>query len=304
MKRARAIPLLLGFLVALCAAAQDQPPGKPQAGSSIPTYPDSPGGLKKLIKDILAAARAHQTGALTTHVSSMPIPDHQSWFETVFGKADGARLAASYAARRAGIPSYLTEQFTWAVHERMTNIVVRRLQEACDPNADEFQYPVLAARQKRQPFYEASLMRERYGMRLGFFAYIDGGFRYVGNLRIPESPAPTIEPLNKTRPNGAPQPEPVYVPVKVQAARLIHQVAPYYPDRAQRAGLRGTVRLVAMIGRDGAIGNLRVIQGHCWLAEAAVNAVKQWRYSPTILGTEPVEVITTIEVVFSLESRP
>jgi len=300
--RSCAVALVLGLLILSSATAQEKSVAPLQRDN--PTYPDSPRGLKKLIKDILAATRPNQTEALRAYLNSMLIPDHQSWFDTVFGEEDGAKLAASYAARRAGIPSYLEQQFASAVQEKMTNIVVRRLEEACDPNADEFQYPVLAARQKQQPFYEASLMREQYGSPLGFFAYIDGRFRYLGNLRIPESPAPTIGAAAETRPTDTHRPQPIDVAAKVQAARLIHQVAPEYPRRAKMAALRGTVRMVAIIGRHGTIRNLRVMQGHCWLAEAAVKAVKQWRYSPTMFGGQPVEVITTIDVVFTLDIRP
>jgi protein TonB len=60
------------------------------------------------------------------------------------------------------------------------------------------------------------------------------------------------------------------------------------------------VRLTAIIGRDGAIRNLQVMSGHPLLTPAALEAVKQWRYQPTLLNDEPVEVITQIEVNFTL----
>ncbi|HKD49913.1 MAG TPA: energy transducer TonB [Candidatus Acidoferrum sp.] len=60
------------------------------------------------------------------------------------------------------------------------------------------------------------------------------------------------------------------------------------------------MRLHAIIGKDGSISNLVVLKGYCSLAKASVKAVSQWRYSPTLLLGQPVEVDTTIDVVFAL----
>jgi protein TonB len=86
----------------------------------------------------------------------------------------------------------------------------------------------------------------------------------------------------------------------VQAAKLIAQATPAYPALAKQARVAGTVRLTAIIGRDGAIRNLQVMSGHALLTAAALEAVKQWRYQPTLLNDEPVEVITQIDVNFTL----
>jgi protein TonB len=60
------------------------------------------------------------------------------------------------------------------------------------------------------------------------------------------------------------------------------------------------VRLHAIIGKDGAITSLEVMSGHPLLQQAALDAVRQWRYQPTLLNGEPVDVDTTIDVIFSL----
>ncbi|MBZ5516473.1 MAG: energy transducer TonB [Acidobacteriia bacterium] len=87
----------------------------------------------------------------------------------------------------------------------------------------------------------------------------------------------------------------------VIAAKGIYQPAPTYPLAAQRARLQGVVRLEALIATDGTIQNLRALGGHPWLVPAALEAVARWRYQPTLLNGEPVEVITNIEVKFTLE---
>ena len=81
---------------------------------------------------------------------------------------------------------------------------------------------------------------------------------------------------------------------------LIHRVQPEYPPLARQARIQGTVSLAAVISKEGAIENLRVLSGHPMLVSAAINAVKQWRYRPYVLNGNPIEVDTQITVNFSL----
>jgi periplasmic protein TonB len=86
----------------------------------------------------------------------------------------------------------------------------------------------------------------------------------------------------------------------VTAAMLINRVQPVYPPLARQTRISGTVRLHAIIGKDGSVQQLEVISGHPLLVQSALDAVRQWRYRPTLLNSEPVEVDTTIDVIFSL----
>ncbi len=81
---------------------------------------------------------------------------------------------------------------------------------------------------------------------------------------------------------------------------LIDKRLPVYPAIARASGTQGTVVLAASISRTGTIENLRVISGSQMLQQAAIDAVKMWRYRPYLLSGEPVEVETTINVVFTL----
>ncbi len=87
----------------------------------------------------------------------------------------------------------------------------------------------------------------------------------------------------------------------IQEALLLHRVMPVYPPVAIHARIGGRVQLHAIIGRDGAVNSLEVTSGHPLLAHAALEAVRQWRYRPTLLGGEPVEVETYITVVFRFQ---
>ena len=87
---------------------------------------------------------------------------------------------------------------------------------------------------------------------------------------------------------------------RVQEANRINDVKPTYPPLARQARVAGTVRLHAIIAKNGTIQELQVISGHPLLIQAALDAVRQWRYRPTLLNSEPVEVDTTIDVIFTL----
>jgi protein TonB len=86
----------------------------------------------------------------------------------------------------------------------------------------------------------------------------------------------------------------------VQAASLVRQVMPLYPAIAKTAHVSGTVMLHAIISKDGSVESLEYISGPQLLMKNAMDAVRQWRYKPTMLNGEPVEVDTTISVVFTL----
>jgi protein TonB len=86
----------------------------------------------------------------------------------------------------------------------------------------------------------------------------------------------------------------------VMAGNLIAKTAPQYPVIAREARIQGTVVLQATIGTGGEIENLRVISGPPMLQQAALDAVRSWRYKPFYLNGQPVAVETTVNVVFSL----
>ena len=93
---------------------------------------------------------------------------------------------------------------------------------------------------------------------------------------------------------------PIRVGGQVQSAKLISSPRPVYPLMAKLVRVEGTVRLRAIVSRSGMIKDLQVLGGHHLLVKAALDAVQRWRYQPTLLNGEPVEVDTIVEIKFSL----
>ncbi len=109
---------------------------------------------------------------------------------------------------------------------------------------------------------------------------------------IPPPPPPPVTEVAASKP--------ITVTSDVQAAKLIRKVQPVYPRLAIIARISGTVRLTGIIGKDGLIQQLQVIDGPPLLVQAALDAVRQWVYRPTLLNNKPVEVIAPIIVIFTL----
>jgi protein TonB len=108
-----------------------------------------------------------------------------------------------------------------------------------------------------------------------------------------EPPAPA--PAAKSNPSG-----PMRIGGIVAEANLIRKVQPVYPPLARSARVQGTVEFTATISKEGNIEHLQLVRGHPLLVEAARQAVLEWKYRPTLLNGQPVEVLTDISVNFTL----
>ena len=105
----------------------------------------------------------------------------------------------------------------------------------------------------------------------------------------PPPPAVKVSPITRIKVGG-----------NVQGAMIIKKTPPTYPQLAKSARVSGVVHLAAIISKDGTIQELHSLGGPALLIQAAMDAVKQWVYRPTMLNGEPVQVETTIDVNFTL----
>jgi protein TonB len=121
-----------------------------------------------------------------------------------------------------------------------------------------------------------------------------GAVRGIGAARGEEGrlePLPNVLPLannNASSKSGG----------QIQQAVLVYKKDPEYPKLARQTGARGAVKLTATVGKDGKVKSVKVLSGHPMLQAAAVEAVKQWVYKPTLLSGQPVETDTEIVLNF------
>lgn len=121
----------------------------------------------------------------------------------------------------------------------------------------------------------------------------------VGALPSSITPPPSQPPAPTAAAPSAP-PRQINVAGSVLAIKLITKVTPVYPPLARTAHVEGTVRFRAVIAADGRVKGLVTLSGPPPLIQPAADAVKQWRYQPTLRNGEPVEVVTDIDVAFKL----
>lgn len=98
-----------------------------------------------------------------------------------------------------------------------------------------------------------------------------------------------------------PAPATVHLPSRLVESTIIYKTIPQYPAIAKAARVEGTVELQAIISKAGTIENLRAVSGPAMLRQAAIDAVKTWRYRPYLLNGQPIEVETAVNVIFKLE---
>ncbi len=253
------------------------------------SYSNSSADLTRLIEELHQAAKENDRKRFDRTAEPLFFAGHEAWFKEVFGERLGGYASRMYGARAAQFANGMYEAFQRLELQGLTEPQVQLVDEPCGRLVLTVESPVLFARKKRAPLYSVRYKRNRKFITIGLFVFADEGFRYVGKVDL--GPVNDVADLNLLK-----------VEQNAQVRKLLNRVQPGYPEAARRARLQGRVRLQAIVDAQGAVQALRLISGHCWLAQAAIEAVRQWRYEPTFVNGSPVEVTTTIEVIFTLSS--
>jgi len=289
---------ILGFTLALAcsvvSAQETSPPpapNPPENAAKPPvadSFPDTADGLRSLLEQLVAAIQTGNTQETSQITESFAMLDYKAWFAGVFGATVGESVADLYAESLRGPAPALSESLRGVIQDGKTNIRIKRFEPGDDSSPDFYVRPLIKAMQNPTPLYEADAYKALPGAWQfpGYFFYVDGRFRFVSRYAFRAVPG-----VLPTR---------IRVGGNVQAAQIVHLVQPIYPLDASRSHIQGTVVLHALIGKDGKIANLEFAGGPIELKEAAMKAVQQWIYKPTLLEGRPVEVDTTISVVFTL----
>lgn len=129
------------------------------------------------------------------------------------------------------------------------------------------------------------------GVEGGIPGGVIGGF--IADLPQPPPPPPPPAPVAR---------DPVRVGGDLKAPALLERVEPEYPPLAIRAKVQGVVILEALVDRDGRVESVRVLRSIPLLDNAAIAAVRQWRYSPLLLNGQPERFVLTVTLSFSLST--
>jgi TonB family protein len=275
-------------------AVPNSPPKMPPLAvlsETEPPYADSSDGMYKQFVALLAAWKSGDQHKFEIFRDNFALPDPEAWLVETFGAKQGAALLSGYKESLEKFNSHMAwVSGNWA---NAADLAVRvEPSELPQPAAEsgpeaELPRPVVAPRVENFRFTVAGGEHELQSWVFSF-VYFNGAFRIIGGTLTFWD-----EELQGLR---AAQQHPVIV----TAATLIHQVSPVYPKKAKKQHIEGTVLLHATITKDGAIGKLEYVSGPPELMNSAMDAVKKWRYKPTMVNGEPVEVDTKISVVFTL----
>ena len=314
MTSARKLPSnrfwLVAFTVLLFALSAGAGKAQPQStlaaaspqSSALPaaeSYPDNIGGLKQLAIDIVKAQQKTDFARAGQLLDTLVLPHFREWYSNNFTQPAAANVVPTYAAAATSLPTQLAGVFLNAYQEGFHGIEAIRYENEQSACSSPPVFSAMTFRRTQVPLYELRLTHGDQFKRMFAFAYVDGSFRLI---LIPDfsgrrSPASEDASDPKREPSAA---ERVRMGGKVAAAQLVCRANPYYPEEARRGHISGTVRLHAIIGKNGSIRQLDLITGPEPLVASAKAAVGQWRYRPTMINGEPVEVDTTIDVIYSL----
>jgi len=288
MHRSRNL-LLAAFILLLASPsfAQNSPQAAPP-DPAAPAIPNSPTGLQSQLEEIVRMKNKKELKRREQLISELRIPDPDAWFASAFGDDDGGKLAATYKNSWEGFEDRFTNMMTDFAQQGRTNISVKEISLPAKPVAEGQNQPAATDAKPVTIFYSAAAAQgsESGWPFPGVYTYVQGAFRLVNwqTLYV----LPYVKPT-RMRIGG-----------NVALAKLVQKVNPVYPAEARKNKVSGSVVLHVVEGMDGHILQVEVVSGPPELIDAAIEAVRQWRYSPTLLNGDPVEVDTKVEIVFSL----
>jgi len=262
-------------------------PSPPSPSSNV--VADTPELLKEQLRGLMDDSRFRET---------LVIPNHQHWFLTVFGSGEGPRLENRYTEMQKQEEVWFRASVI-AADAAKSELDVFAIRTKADVNALSLRgYNISTGIPNvMQPAFEAMavpVIIYRASIRggptptspklFGDFVFIENSFRYVDwQVFQALSTAP---------------PARILVSGNIQNMRLVKRVEPVYPPEAKQKHLAGRVLLHVIVGVDGTVKQVEVFNGDAIFQEAAIDAVKQWSYQPTLINFAPVEVETAVSIIF------
>lgn len=260
------------FLLRPVAARQVTESKNPQVIAKT-DYPNNSQGLLALLNSILLTARDNDRAKIQSIIRDMEIPKYESWFTTTFGQEKGESWARAYGKElekdQKDFEDLLLQLSQMEGRFSIHQIDTANRYDTLEGQLDEY----LADWIKSTP-------RGEEMVHIADFFFIDGKFRWDSAVHYFPFQKPSTH--------------------SVVAAKLVKKVQPEYPAEARKNGIAGTVKLRVIVRKDGSVTVQNVVEGDPLLSPAAIDAVRQWRYKPTLMDGQPVDVQMTIDVTFAL----
>jgi TonB family protein len=285
----------LAVVCANCMVAVPNPSLRLPSGHQVSEQGDMQPLLSRLQAAVDEAISSDRGKKLAGELKTLRVEEPKSWFVKVFGPSSGPNQAYVYSKsfedREKGIVKFFV-----ALAQRGGKVTLLDPLENDAPMTEYRQRFDDAIRQTLVP--PAKLYHLYYivgspskespnSFSFGYLVFVEGHWNLLSAEVIRAMPG---MPPMRIRQGG-----------DIVDRSALTKVQPEYPAEAKDAHVSGTVRLRAVIGTDGAVKTLELISGDPALAKAALDAVKQWRYRPTTINGEPVEIDTTIDVIFTLK---
>jgi TonB family protein len=256
------------------------------AGQAPPAILESPAGLKSQLEAVFRTAKTGDSKQFNDMMSNLQIPESASWFSTTFGEETGAKLATTYKNSWEAYKDLIAEMFRNLGVSKHNHVFVKEFSSSSVAPTDNFIHAILQNAKSPLVLYTAGAGKDRENDTLpGVYVYVQGAFRVVNWSAFYD--LPNVKPMR------------IRVSSSVAQAQLVHQVKPTFPAGAHQQHGQGTVVLRAIIDRDGNVARLEPVSGPPELIQAAEEAVRQWRFKPTVLNGDPVEMDTTFTITFS-----
>jgi hypothetical protein len=248
--------------------------------------PESSSGLKSQLESILRIAKDKNSNQIDDMVNGLQIPEDANWFSATFGEELGSSLASTYKDSWKDYKYAVAQMFRENPSGKHFQVFVKEYSPSSPVPSDSFIQAILQNSKIPLKLYTASVGKDRpIGTLPGLYIYSQGAFRIVNWRTF----------------YGLPNVKPVRIRVGTATAmnQLVRQVNPVRSAEARQEHLQGTVVLHIVIDRDGSVMKADPVSGPPELMKESEDAVRQWLFKPTLLNGDPVEVDSTVNIIFS-----
>jgi TonB family protein len=263
-------------------------------------YANNSEGLQSLVEDILHAAKSKDTARETELIQSLLVPEDSKWFSEEFGAGFGASLSKAYRRLTPNLESDLQVVFENDMQRGWMKPKIFRYSDAASTDfpVDNF----FNSMNEVIPLYQTAINGNRTtfgsardpnlpgrviaGDPHGYFVFVEGGFRFI--------PQEVLMML----PHG--RPVRIKLSMDLMNSKIINRTPMQVPPEAMRKHISGKVVVELILDVDGEIRESKLLEGDPILGNSVIEAVRKWKFEPTKLDGDPVEVDIEISIVFQV----